>query len=146
MNDFADTFEGSGTFIEITNGKGFKKIDNQFLINDCLYDKSDLDKAFGHRMRYDNHNDLINLVGVVGYIPAICLKITQKKKSVYATFLDYSSEFDLLMKGKRLIDNKWIDVNHNFELNKAYILKCESNPLWPDELKVIGFREMKKPD
>lgn len=60
---------------------------------------------------------------------SFCCKIEIRGKTEYANFLD----FELINKGKRIINNKWIDFNEGFEVGKCYILKCEKNILYPNE-------------
>lgn len=146
MNDFLDTFTGSGTFVIPCAKNNITVIDNEYIFNGYIYKKAELDAAFGYKKRYENHQELINIPNCIGYIPVIAVKIYKNKsgKSLFIDFIDRFGTFTVLMNGKRKHGNEWIDVNFNFDVGKAYLLKCKSDPNWIDELKILDFRELKK--
>ena len=141
-----DTYEGDGCFVvPVRKTKAHKINENECLLGDTIVSFAELERVSGHRSKYDNHQDLININGCIGYIPVLCTKIEKNKsgKSLVASFLDMAGSFNMLAKGKRLINNRWIDFNHKFTANKAYVLKCKSNPDYPDELEILDYRELK---
>lgn len=141
-----DTYEGDGCFI-VPSGKS-KLIDlgKKVLFENDMFDRFDLDRTFGNKQRYDNHQNLININWCVGYIPIICTghKLSKSGKSTKTQFIDRSGPFEILTNGKFKANNQWLEVDYHFEKGKAYILKCESNPFYPEELRIIAFKELKK--
>lgn len=141
-----DTYEGDGCFIMPAGKSELVDLGDKILFDEKIFNRFDLDRAFGHKKRYDDHKDLINIPWCIGYIPVMCVghKLSKSGKSTRTQFLGRAETFEILTRGKFKANNQWLEVDLSFEKNKAYILKCESTPFYPEELRIIAFKELKK--
>lgn len=67
-----------------------------------------------------------------------CSKVERRKATLYVSFL----KFNTIDMTNRKFGNKWVNFNHQFLPERAYVLFCEIDNDYPDRIKIIKIKEL----